>query len=213
MATRWFTYTAAAAVAAAALLFTTPAQARPGRGGGGGYRGGGASHYGGGGYRGGYYGGYGRGWGGYGWGGLGIGLYSSPYYGGSYGYDYPYDYGDTSVYPSTVYSTTVVPGVSYSPDVAVVSPDVTTTQSNYYTPSDNRARLQVTLPADATLMVDGDRTTQTGSVREFTTPPLEPGKTFTYTLTARWMNGNQPVERSMTVDVRANQTTPVNFMQ
>jgi len=228
-----FRYTTWATVAALALwvgvVDTANAQRRGGGGGWGGSRGG----YGGysGGYRGGYSGGYG-GYGGYqhsGWGGVGLSIglgypsygrggygYSSPYYGGygysspSYygGYSYPYAYGDTYVSPSTVY-----PG-DYVPNVVTTVPDTSTTQSNYYTPSsDNRGRIHVRLPADATLWVDGDATQQTGAERDFVTPPLEPGRSFTYTLRARWMNGSEPVERTMKVDVRGNDTAQVDFMR
>jgi len=232
----WATVAALAVWATAAG--TANAQRRGGGGHGGVvYHGGGGGvyHGGSGGYHNGYGGGYGGyhngGYGGYGYyphSGFSIGIFSGGYgYGGSgyggYGYGgyggsgyYPSSYGYSTYYPSTVYSNDYVPNV-YVPS------DATTTQSGYYVPStapstapsaaptDNRARIHVRLPADAALWVDGDATQQTGAERDFTTPPLDPTSTYTYTLKARWMQGNEPVERTMKVDVRANQTTPADF--
>jgi uncharacterized protein (TIGR03000 family) len=145
---------------------------------------------------GGFYGGYPY-YGGYG--------YRSPYYGG-----YGYGYGSTYVSPSTVYYNDYGPSANIVP----VSPDVTTTRSAYYAPeADNKARIHVRIPADATLWIDGDPTQQTGAERDFVTPPLTPGSTFTYTMKARWMQGNDPVERTIKVDVRANATSQADFMR
>lgn len=192
----------------AALAWTAaPALAqrggRGGRGGGGGVaRGGyGGYGYGRGGYGGGGYGGggYGRGgyygWGGYGWGGIypysGYGLSSYSYYPSYYGYDYGTP---TYTYPN-----------------APVTID--TRASAYYAPpTDNSAMIHLRVPASATVWVDGGRTKLTGSDRNFSTPSLTPGKTFEYQIKARWMEDGKPVEKTRTVDVRANQTSNVDFL-
>jgi len=140
--------------------------------------------------------------------------YSSPYSGSSYGYSSPYYSGSAYGYPGTVYSG------DYAPVVGATYPDVTTTRSAYYAPgtttaplAENRARIHVRLPADAQLWVDEDATQQTGAERDFVTPPLTTGTTGTYTLKARWMQGNDPVERTMKVDVRPGETSQVDFMR
>lgn len=46
------------------------------------------------------------------------------------------------------------------------------------------ATLVVNLPANAKLTVDGKLTTLTSASRRFATPPLQPGKTYVYTLQA-----------------------------
>jgi len=52
-------------------------------------------------------------------------------------------------------------------------------------------RLRVLLPAaDAQLFVDKQPTWQRGSTRVFTTPPLEPGEDYYYTLTTIWEPNN-----------------------
>jgi uncharacterized protein (TIGR03000 family) len=69
------------------------------------------------------------------------------------------------------------------------------------------ATLIVSLPANATLMVDEYRTTSTSSERVFSTPALKVGQEYHYTLKAD-LNG-----RSITrqVAVRAGETTRVSL--
>jgi uncharacterized protein (TIGR03000 family) len=180
---------------------------------GGGYRGGGYYHggysRGGGVYHGGYYRGY-RGYPGYYGYGLGLGLgyalgsglgypyygygYSSPYY----GYSYPdYAYGSTYVYPS---------------DQVVVPDSSITTQSLYTPAASNQASVTVVLPTpDAQVFVQGTDMTGQGAVRQFVSPPLEPGQDYAYTVRARWQEGGRTVDQTRTVDVRANQAATVDF--
>jgi len=69
------------------------------------------------------------------------------------------------------------------------------------------------VPPDAALWVDGVATQQSGADRDFVSPPLTPGQTFTYELKARWMQDGQPVEKTLKVDVRANETSRADFMR
>jgi uncharacterized protein (TIGR03000 family) len=167
-------------------------------GGHGGYGHGGYGH---GGY--GYgHGGYGRyGYGGYGYGGLGLysGLYGygygSPYYGSSY-YEPAYDYSSPSA---------VAPAAYYSPDTSSIG-------SPADNPNPNAAMLQLRVPENAEVWFEGDKTSQTGSVRHFVSPSLEPGKTFTYDVRARWTDASgQPVDRTKQVKVQAGARVGVDF--
>src|SRR4051794_31623791 len=67
------------------------------------------------------------------------------------------------------------------------------------------AAIRVKLPASAKLLFDDYQTQQTGGERLFETPPLEPGKTFQYTLKATWPSGTggSPVTRMAVAKVRA----------
>lgn len=56
--------------------------------------------------------------------------------------------------------------------------------------TEHRAFLTVRVQEDAKLTVDGNPTTQRGGVRRFHSPPLEPGKTYHYTVVAEWMPSN-----------------------
>jgi uncharacterized protein (TIGR03000 family) len=69
----------------------------------------------------------------------------------------------------------------------------------------------VTLPADATLTVDGQRTRSTSSQRVFVSPPLQPGRSYTYTLQAQVVRDGQTLSVSREVPVRAGQRTAVNL--
>jgi uncharacterized protein (TIGR03000 family) len=71
--------------------------------------------------------------------------------------------------------------------------------------------LQVKVSANAEILFDGRKTRQTGAVREFVSPPIPAQGTFTYTITARWMENGQPVEQTRTVNVKAGQRVTVDF--
>ena len=70
------------------------------------------------------------------------------------------------------------------------------------------------VPANAKLWVDDLPTTQTGTAREFVTPPsLEPGKTYRYTIRAQWEENGQPVTRERTVEFQAGKSIIVDALQ
>jgi uncharacterized protein (TIGR03000 family) len=55
--------------------------------------------------------------------------------------------------------------------------------------------LEVRVPKDAEVLVDGTKTTQTGTDRVFESPPLQGDGEVQYELTARWTENGKPVER------------------
>jgi len=188
---------------------------RGGRGGhGGGYSGGyGGGYYGG---HGGYYGGYG-GYGGYYGGGLyggyygrgyGIGIaigspgyysYGSPYYGSSYSYSPSYGYVEPSA-PTTSL---------YTPPQSPTLPAPTADNAN-----SNVVNMEVRVPENATLWVQGQKTDATGAVRRFVSAPIEPGHKYAYELRATWTDANgTPVDRKKKVDVQAGAWVGVDFNQ
>jgi uncharacterized protein (TIGR03000 family) len=69
------------------------------------------------------------------------------------------------------------------------------------------AVIVVRLPdPEAEVLFDGVMTKQTGAVRRYVSPPLEPGKAFSYTVTAKWEPNNYTkITRSHKVTVRAGQ--------
>ncbi len=72
--------------------------------------------------------------------------------------------------------------------------------------------LSVKVPDPAAeILVDGKKTAQTGTDRTFESPPLEAGKGYTYTLTARWIERGQPVEVSKVVSGAPGETVKVDF--
>jgi uncharacterized protein (TIGR03000 family) len=76
------------------------------------------------------------------------------------------------------------------------------------------AVLVVRLPEDARLQVDGSPTARTGAVRRFTSPSLEPGRRFVYTLSAVWEPNNYTtITRTRQAYVRAGQETTVDLTE
>jgi len=65
--------------------------------------------------------------------------------------------------------------------------------------------------ANAQVWFGDTLTTQQGTERLFHSPALEPGKNFTYTIKARWMENGKAVERDRQVNVQAGQKITVNF--
>ncbi len=140
------------------------------------------------------------------------GYVSGPgYYGGS-GYG-GYGYGLGPVY-----------GPGLMPGYVLGTDGMTSTISGYYSPGtplgaaglglDSRSALiDIRVPPDAQITFDGDRTAQTGPNRLFSSPPLDRGQAYHYTVKARWTENGRQVDRTRRVEVRAGQRTTVDFTQ
>jgi uncharacterized protein (TIGR03000 family) len=73
------------------------------------------------------------------------------------------------------------------------------------------ASVTVLVPAAAAVSFDGVATTQRGTERAFTTPPLKQGRTFHYTVRARWTKNGTPVEQTRRIAVKAGARVRVDF--
>jgi uncharacterized protein (TIGR03000 family) len=74
------------------------------------------------------------------------------------------------------------------------------------------ATLVVRIAADAVLQVDGTPTRQSGEVRRFVSPPLQPGRRFSYTLAASWEPNNYTkITRTRKAPIAAGETTEVDL--
>ena len=166
--------------------------------------------------------GYNRGYGYNGWG------YSPGYGYSGWGYSPGYGYSNWSNYPS--YSNYSYPSYSYMPSTysgtyystpaysSALQPSVNTTTSFYRSPEDqlattmmDKATIEVTLPENAELWLDGQPTTQRGATRTFESPPLQVGNRFTYEFRARWMQDGQAKEDVRQVDAFAGAKQKINF--
>lgn len=80
-------------------------------------------------------------------------------------------------------------------------------------PGNNTARLEILVPtADAQVWVQGVKTTQTGTDRQFVSPPLAPGSNYTYTVRARWRGaGGRMVTQTRQVSVTPGRSSQVDF--
>jgi uncharacterized protein (TIGR03000 family) len=174
-----------------------------------------------GGYYGGYYpGGYYRGYPG----SYGIGWYpgySHYRYPGFYGSYWPrayYNYGWYG-YPG-YYGAYPAFNRGFTANVYTDSAPSLGYRSSYYSPDASvagseerdRAHLDVRVPANAQVWVEGQQTRQTGPEREFVSPPLDPNRSYTYDLRARWEENGRMVDRTRQVPVRAGERRTVDFL-
>jgi uncharacterized protein (TIGR03000 family) len=164
------------------------------------------------------YGCYGMSWGGCcgGWGGC-YGMSWGGCYGMSWGGGYG-GYALGSIAPmmgSYAYSPMMTNwgwGNALASREAMVNP--ATTQSFYFGGGNtaNAATIVVHLPEGANLTIDGEQTQQRSATRTFTSPPLEPGKVYTYTLRAEINRDGHTVRDTKTIDVRAGQRSETTMM-
>jgi uncharacterized protein (TIGR03000 family) len=73
------------------------------------------------------------------------------------------------------------------------------------------ATVLVTVPANAELWFDGEKTAQTGAQRTFHSPPLPPGNTYVYTVRVRWTEGGKPFEQIQAVALQPGGTARLSF--
>jgi len=73
------------------------------------------------------------------------------------------------------------------------------------------AKFDVYVPCDAEVWLEGQKTQQSGEMRTFISPPLEPGGDYEYTIRARWKEGGKDVEQEQKVIVHAGSRKLVRF--
>jgi len=102
-------------------------------------------------------------------------------------------------------------GVIVAPGAPVVTPEplkvLPKTEKKEESRGPAAATIIVSLPAGATLTVDGNATTSTSATRTLVTPALELGNTYVYNLRAE-LDGEVV---NQTVTVRGGQTTQAQF--
>ncbi|HEY8503457.1 MAG TPA: TIGR03000 domain-containing protein [Gemmataceae bacterium] len=131
---------------------------------------------------------------------FGTPFFGYPYFVGGFGYygGYYPDPFAAPLYPPQP------PAVQRPPALPERSPSNPLTPPTSVTPGDDRASLTLRVPPAAEVWIDGEpMADQTGAVRQFVTPPLDPGKTYTYEVRVRWMAGDQPREQVRTITFRA----------
>ena len=74
------------------------------------------------------------------------------------------------------------------------------------------ASVQVRVPANAEIWFDNLKTSQTGTLRTFASPPLETGKTFIYAVHVRWTDSSgKVIDLTKKVEVRAGELSSADF--
>jgi uncharacterized protein (TIGR03000 family) len=78
---------------------------------------------------------------------------------------------------------------------------------------DNKAHIWLRVPKSAEIWVNGVKTKQTGESRYFYSPPLTPGKKYSYQIRLRWMKDGKPIEETQRILVQAGLTIRRDFTQ
>lgn len=152
-----------------------------------------------------YYGGYG-GYGGMGMMGMGMGMMGMGM--GMMGMGmypgYPFGYTATSLALAPQAYVAYYPPLftTRAPVVAPVSGGL---------PSNLSATIEVIAPADTVITFDGHATSQTGTHRLFTTPPLVKGESYHYTIAAAFKQDGKTVTQNQRVSVYAGGKTTAVF--
>ncbi len=103
----------------------------------------------------------------------------------------------------TIYSVYTTPPSPFGPQENVLSTALTAVQTT--------AVVTVWVPADADLRFEGVRTDLRGPFRRFSTPPLIPGREYSYDIQATWTENGQQVTKVRHVPVRAGDRLYVDF--
>lgn len=76
----------------------------------------------------------------------------------------------------------------------------------------NVAVIAVSVPENAEVFLEGERMKEKGSVRRFASPELTPGKSYVYTVRAKWSAGGKDFDETMSVPVKAGDRKSVAFL-
>jgi len=72
--------------------------------------------------------------------------------------------------------------------------------------------LNIRVPSEAQIWIDGDKTQQSGAFRRFLSPQLDQGKTYVYTIKGEWQQQNgQKISRTRKVTVRAGEAVDLDL--
>jgi uncharacterized protein (TIGR03000 family) len=119
-------------------------------------------------------------------------------------YSMPRWYGYNSSRPTYVYAPPVYIPPSSSRLIGAEEQEVPA--------NDTRAFIRVRVPASAEIWFEGDKTSQTGTERRFVSPALQPGRSFTYDIRARWTDASgKVIDKTEHVKVEAGRLSTVDF--
>jgi uncharacterized protein (TIGR03000 family) len=79
------------------------------------------------------------------------------------------------------------------------------------TESDQVARIDVHVPADAEVWFNDNKTAQTGTIRKFLSPPLVSGTPYTYEIHARWKDKGRETKQSQSITFHAGERAKLVF--
>jgi uncharacterized protein (TIGR03000 family) len=100
-------------------------------------------------------------------------------------------------------------GPHYSP--AILAEIASLLPGSNYNPYHDAAQIWLRVPADAEVWFDGKKTRQSGTLRHYFSPPLTPGKTYSYDVRVRWTKDGRSAEEKRHLRVQANQQVRVEL--
>lgn len=146
--------------------------------------------------------------------------YYTPYAAANYGWGQPTANAGQSAYsygynPSSRINSYVAPVAwdTSNPEYSAKAQDRNTYQS-FYSPATNHdaAQIRIRVPdANARVFFDDSPTRQVGMDRVYSSPSLNPNKTYTYIIKATWMDNGKEISRTKDVKVQAGRSTMVDF--
>ncbi len=156
--------------------------------------------------------------------------YPFAYTPGSYGLGYnPYgldyglggprlDYGSPGYYwsPSYSYGGYGFPyaGSLSSRYFSPPAPSTLGTETRAQPRTENTAHLRLIVPENAQLWFEGQKTYQTGRIRNFVSPPLTPGTTYTYSVRIHYSGADgREVDDTRSIAVQANDWRTIDLTQ
>ncbi len=74
------------------------------------------------------------------------------------------------------------------------------------------AVINIRVPDDAEVRIQGRKMNENGAERQFVSPALNPGQTYSYDISARWNENGKPITQNQRVIVRAGERTGVTFI-
>jgi uncharacterized protein (TIGR03000 family) len=77
--------------------------------------------------------------------------------------------------------------------------------------ADSSAQIELQVPTDAQVWFDGEKTTQTGTLRQFVSPPLTAGWQYTYVVRAEWKENGREVTESRRLTFPAGDRLSASF--
>lgn len=119
-------------------------------------------------------------------------------------------YGDYGAYDAAYFNPSLAasPGPALPADQAAAPPPA---ELPAEMPSGQELVLRVHVLPSATVWVNGGLTTTTGEFREFISTGLQPGRTYTYTVRAKWSDGQLSFDQTRRVKVQGGEVRSVDF--
>jgi uncharacterized protein (TIGR03000 family) len=101
---------------------------------------------------------------------------------------------------------------SQRPGPTIIRPHTESTQAESASTA-MPVHIEIRVAPDAEIWFDDAKTTQSGTVREFVSPPMSPGRDYTYEIRARWKVDGNEVSQNRRITVHAGEQVSISFAE